>query len=131
MFHLTKLTLALVVFNRRSFVDGKKLINDIPKQMLHLNRFIFNIITEGVTLFEEFIPSSEVLCRALVERGYDFDCYTDYNPLSRGLCHIYSLPFTVDCMHIHSHRFPGGLFRTVRYLNVQDFVYPFEHEFFL
>jgi hypothetical protein len=33
-------------------------------------------------------------------------------------------------MHIYSSKFHGGLFRTVRYLYVQDFVGPFEHDFF-
>ncbi|CAF4773392.1 unnamed protein product [Rotaria socialis] len=48
-----------------------------------------------------------------------------------GQCHIYSLPYTVHCMHIHSSLFYGGLFRTVRSLYVQDCVRPFEDDFFV
>ncbi len=131
MFHLEELTLSLVVYHRESFVDGTELVHDIVSQLLNLRTFIFSIITEGVDLSEELIPSHDVISHALIERGYDLDCYTDYNVFNRGQCHIYSLPFTMDHMHIHSSKFPGGLFLTVRYLVVRDFFNPFEHEFFL
>ncbi len=131
MFYLEKLILSLIVYNRRTFVDGNSLVNDILSPMLYLHTFIFNIITEGVRVLEELISPPDVLSHALIERGYDLDCYTDYNPLSRGQYHIYSLPFVMDRMHIHSNKFPIGLFCTVRYLYVHDFIHPFEHEFFL
>ena len=44
---------------------------------------------------------------------------------------MYSLPFSMDRMHIHSIRFPGGSFPTVRHLHVHDYLEPLEHEFFL
>ncbi|UJR11917.1 hypothetical protein I4U23_016095 [Adineta vaga] len=131
MFHLEKLTLSLIVYDRNSLVDGNSLVGDILSHMLNLHTFTFNIITEGVDLSEEFLPSIGDISRPLVKRGFNLDCYTDYNMLSRGQCHIYSLPFNMDCMHIHSHRFPGGLFLSVRCLQVQDFVQPFLFEFFL
>jgi hypothetical protein len=74
---------------------------DVLSPMLYLHTFIFNIITDGVSVLEELISPPDVLSHALIERGYDLDCYTDYNPLSRGQYHIYSLPFVMDRMHIH------------------------------
>ena len=131
MFHLEELTLSLVVYNRKSFIAGTELVHDILSQMLNVRKFIFNIITEGVQMPEELFPPFDVFNQALVERGYDFNCYTDYNVFSKGQCHIYSLPFTMDRMHIHSCKFPGGLFLSVHYLYVHDFFYPFEHDFFV
>ncbi|CAF1091833.1 unnamed protein product [Rotaria sordida] len=118
MFYLEKLVLSLIVYNRRTFVDGNSLVNDILSPMLYLHTFIFNIISDGVRVLEELISPPDVLSHALVERGYDLDCYTDYNLLSRGQYHIYSLPFVMDRMHIHSNKFPIGLFCT--YLQYLD-----------
>ncbi|CAF0855471.1 unnamed protein product [Adineta steineri] len=68
MFYLEKLILSLIVYNRRSFVNGNSLVYDIVSPMLYLHTFIFNIITDGVTALEELIPPPNVLSYALVER---------------------------------------------------------------
>jgi len=130
MSQLEKLTLSLNVRDRTSFIDGTHLINDILSKMSHLHTFIFNIISQNVTINEELLPTPDDVEHELLERGYCVDCYTDYNVLSRGKCHIYSLPFTMDSMHIHSSKFSGGLFLTVRNLYLRNFVHPFEHDFF-
>lgn len=131
MRHLIELNLSLVVSYRASFVDGTELVNHILNPLVNLRALHFSVISERVGLIEELHPSPAVLTRALIERGHNVCCYTDYNVLSQGHCHLYSLPFTMDHFRIHSHRFPGGSFASVRYLYAQDFVNPFEHEFFV
>ena len=130
MSQLEKLTISLIVRGRSSFIDGAHLVNDILSKMSHLHTFIFNIISENVTIDEELIPTPDNIERALIQRGYNVNCYTDYNELSKSQCHIYSLPFTMDSMEIHSSKLPGGLFLTVRNLRMLNFVHPFEHDLF-
>ncbi|CAF2713309.1 unnamed protein product [Rotaria sp. Silwood2] len=130
MSQLEKLTLYLIVRNRISFIDGTHLVNDILSKMLYLHTFIFNIITGNVIMDAKFLPTPDDVVRPLIEKGYNVNCYTDYSDFSDGKCHIYSLPFTMDRMHIHSNKFAGGLFMTVRYLYLQDYVRSFEHDFF-
>ncbi|CAF1379273.1 unnamed protein product [Rotaria sordida] len=130
MLQLEELTLSLIVDDQTSFIDGTHLVDNILNKMSYLQTFIFNIITEYVTMDEELLPTLDDIERPLIQRGFNVNCYTDYNEFYKCQCHIYSLPFTIDCMHIHSSKFHGGLFRTVRYLYVQDFVRPFEHDFF-
>jgi len=130
MSQLEKLTLSLIVGSRTSFIDGTHLVNDILNKLSYLHTFIFNIITEFVTMDEELLPTADDVGRALIQKGYKVSCYTDYNGFCQGQCHIYSLPFTLDCMHTHSNKFHGGLFMTVRYLYVKDFTRPFEYDFF-
>ncbi|CAF4394165.1 unnamed protein product [Rotaria sp. Silwood2] len=130
MLQLEELTLSLIVDDRTSFIDGTHLVNNILNKISYLKTFIFNIITEYVTMDEELLPTLDDIGRPLIQRGFNVNCYIDYNEFYQGQCHIYSLPFTIDCMHIHSSLFHGGLFRTVRYLYVQDFFRPFEDDFF-
>ncbi|CAF5179822.1 unnamed protein product, partial [Rotaria magnacalcarata] len=64
---------------------------------------------------EELLPTPDDVKRALIQRGYNVNCYTDYSVFSNGQCHIYSLPFTMDRMYTHSSKFHGDLSLTVRY----------------
>jgi hypothetical protein len=130
MSQLEKLTLSLHVRRRSSFIDGKNLINDFISKMSHLRTFIFNILSQNVIINQELSPTSDDVERELIERGYYVNSYTDNNFLSKGECHIYSLPFTMNHMKIHSSNFSGGLFLTVRKLYMQNFLRPFEHDFF-
>ncbi|CAM4924218.1 unnamed protein product [Rotaria socialis] len=131
MLQLEELTLSLIVGDQTSFIDGTHLVNNILNRMSYLQTFIFNIITEYVRMDEELLPTLDDIERPLIQRGFNVNCYTDYNEFYNGQCHIYSLPYTIDCMHIHSSLFCGGLFRTVRYLYVQEFFRPFEDDFFV
>jgi hypothetical protein len=130
MLQLEELTLSLIVDNRTSFIDGTHLVNNILNKMSYLKTFIFNIITDFVRMNEELLPTLDDIGRPLIQRGFNVKCYTDYNEFYMSQCHIYSLPFTIEWMNIHSSKFHGGLFTTVRYLYVQEFVRPFEHDFF-
>jgi hypothetical protein len=131
MSRLEKLTLSLIVRGRTSFIDGDHLINDILSKMSYLHTFIFSIITEIFTMHEELLPTPDDVVRALIERGYKVNCYTDYTKFSMGQCHIYSLPFTMERIDTHSRKFPGGLFMTVRHLVAHDLYRPFEYDFFV
>jgi len=130
MSQLENLTLSLIVRGRTSFIDGTHLVNDALSKMIYLHTVTFNIITRNVIMDAEFLPTPDDVRRPLMEKGYNVNCYTDCSDFSNGQCHLYSLPFTLDRMHIHSSRFAGGLFMTVRHLYLQDYVRSFEHDFF-
>jgi len=130
MLQLEKLTLSLIARDRTSFIDGNQLYNDIICKLSHLHTFIFDIVTENVPIDKELLPTSDDVRRALIQRGYHVDCYIDYYIGDKGRCHIYSLPFTMEQMHIVTNNFPGGLFMSVRKLCVNDSLRPFEHDFF-
>ncbi|CAF1446521.1 unnamed protein product [Adineta ricciae] len=130
MLQLEELTLSLVVDGRTSLIDGTHLVDNILNKLSYLQVFIFNIITEYVRIDEELLPTLDEIKRPLVEMGFDVNCYIDYNEFYKCQCHIYSLPVTIDAMHIHSGKFQGGLFMTVRELYLKDLVRSFEHVFF-
>ena len=131
MSRLEQLTLSLIVDDQTSFIDGTHLVNNIVNKMSNLHTFIVNIITEYITIDEELVPTPDDVERPLVQRGYHVNCYIDYDSgFGMGRCHIYTVPFTLDCMHIYSSKFHGGIFMTVRYLHLKDIFHPFEHDFF-
>jgi hypothetical protein len=124
---LEKLTLSLIVLGRTSFIDGDHLVNDIISKMPYLDTFVFNIITEIFDSYEETLPKPDDVSRALIERGYNVNCYTACTKFSMGQCHIYSLPFTMKRIDTHSTKFPGGLFMTVRHLVANELFRSFEY----
>jgi hypothetical protein len=130
MLQLEKLTLSLIIRNRISFIDGTQLYNDILCKMPHLHTFIFSIITKNVKGDQELLRSSDDIRRTFIERGYHVDCYIDCYSRELNQCHVYSLPFTMEYMFNVSNNFPGGLFMSVRKLQLYDFFLPFEHDFF-
>jgi hypothetical protein len=131
MSYLEKLTLSLTVRERNSFIDGNHLNNNILNYMSHLHAFIFDIVTEPVTINQQLKPSSDDIRRTFIQGEHYFDCYVDYCSTSRlGRCHVYSLPFTMECIRPITHSFPGGMFMNVRVLRMFDSFDSFEHEFF-
>ena len=78
MSQLEKLTLSLIVYDRTSFIDGTHLVNNILNKMSYLHTFIFNIITEYITIDEELLPTPDDIGRPLIQRGYNVNCYIDY-----------------------------------------------------
>jgi hypothetical protein len=130
MSKLEKLTLSLIVWRRVSFIDSNHLVNDILSKMSDLHKFVFNIITDKVIIDEEFLPTSDLILHPLIEKGYNVGCYADYCTMNKGQCHIYSLPFTLECMHMFTNKFPDGLFVNVRHFIARCIWHPFEHEFF-
>jgi hypothetical protein len=98
--------------------------------MPHLHTFTFDIATEYVQINQQPKPSADDIRRTFIERGYSADCYIDYGHINSGRCHVYSVPFDMECMCHITHGFPGGMFRNVRVLYLQDFFHSFEHELF-
>ncbi|CAF4075465.1 unnamed protein product [Rotaria sordida] len=120
MSQLETLTLSLIVCNRTSFIDGTHLVNDIISKMSYLHSFICNIITEDVTMDEEHLPVPDDAKSGLIQRGYSVNCYVDYNVLSKGECHIYSIPFSMDSMEIRSKWIEARELLGASYANIQS-----------
>jgi hypothetical protein len=132
MSKLEKLTLSLYVRGRTSFIDGTHLDNDIISKMPYLHTFIFDIVTEHVRIDKEHLPTSDHVRRALIEKGYNVGCYIDYLLNEGGRCHIYSLPFIMECMNAITIQFlPDGAFTHVRKLCLYDPMRSIEHDFFI
>jgi hypothetical protein len=110
MTYLEKLALSLRVHGRTTFIDGTYLNNYILSKMPHLHTFTFNIATEYVLINQQPKPSADDIRRTFIERGYSADCYIDYDYIDSGRCHVYSLPFEMDCICHITHGFPGGMF---------------------
>jgi hypothetical protein len=130
MSRLEMLTLSLRVCGRISFIDGTHLDNEILSKMSHLRTFNFDIATEHVIMDKELLPTSDDVRHRLIQRGYNVDCYIDYNIDGKGRCHFYSLPFTMERMHSLTNNFRGGLFMNVRKLSVSEIFRTFEYDFF-
>jgi hypothetical protein len=132
MSQLEKLILSLYIHNRTSFIDGIHLNNDIISNMSYLHTFIFDIVTEHVTIDEKYLPTSDDVRRALVQKGYNVDCYIDYQWSEGGRCHIYSLPFTMERINTITTTFlSAGVFMNVRKLCISDTMRSVEHDFFV
>ncbi|CAF3844500.1 unnamed protein product, partial [Rotaria magnacalcarata] len=54
---LEKLTLFIIVGGRTSFIDGNHLVNEILDKIFYLHTFIFNVITEYITINEQVLST--------------------------------------------------------------------------
>ncbi|CAF3797550.1 unnamed protein product [Rotaria sp. Silwood1] len=126
MSQLEKLTLSLEIGNRRTYVEGTHLNNEILSQMSYLRTFIFDIVTHIVDS-NEILKSNDDVRRIFVQH---VDGYIDYFPNKEGRCHLFSLPFTMKYMHAVTNNFPGGIFRKVRMSSIFDDIRSFEYDFF-
>ena len=132
MSQLEKLILSLYIHNRTSFIDGIHLNNDIISNMPYLHTFMFDIVTEHVTIDEKYLPTYDDICRALIQKGYNVDCYIDYQCNGGGRCHIYSLPFTMERINTITTTFLfAGVCLHVRKLCVSDTMRSIKHDFFV
>jgi len=132
MLNLETLMLSITTRCRNSFIDGAHLENEILNRMLCLRHFMFDIVTEYVRMHEEDLPLSDQVIYPLVVRGYNVNCYCDYNYACRsGRCHIYSNPSTMQYTNVLTSKFCGGLFPNVLELILADMENSFEHEFFI
>jgi hypothetical protein len=132
MSRLEIFTLSLVVGDRTSFIDGTHLNNDILSKMPHLRTFTCDIVTEHVIMDKELLPTTDDVRYALIQRGYNVDCYIDYyDARGMGRCHIYSLPFTMERLHRLTNNFSGDRFMNVRRLTVGEAFRPFKYDFFV
>lgn len=117
----------------RSFIDGNNLKKDIIDYMPKINQFVFSI-RSIISYVEDLMhfPSNDDIRHTFT--GFENDqimSYIDYFVNEKILqCHIYSHPYTIDCLYELTNSFPGGLFTFVRKVLITD-KRPFEHEFFL
>ncbi|CAF1272107.1 unnamed protein product [Adineta steineri] len=145
MINLEELILFLSVVRVDStLIDGTELYNQVLVHMLHLNKFIFSINTNVLSINNEMdVPSNEDIQNSFI--GKEYDQVGSYVHLERitpedttiGIkqpkaivkSHIYSLPYQFENFLDLNSSFQCGIFVTVRYLSMRD-RYPFERELF-
>ncbi|CAF1019718.1 unnamed protein product [Rotaria sordida] len=132
MSNLEKLSLYLVVFINKTFIDGNHLKKTIIYRMPNLNQFTFYIRSLIYTGNKLNLPSTEDIQRTFIDfQNNIIISYVDYFPeTEKGRCHIYSYPFLMPYYVDITNSFPGGLFNYVRAVSLRD-EHPFEHDFFL
>lgn len=128
---MENLSLSFRVRRRTSFIDGIYLNNEVLSYMSHLHTFMCDIVCDDTFINQHIRPSPDNIRRTFIQNGHHVDCYIDHYSDEIGRCHVYSLPFTMDCIHYITSRFPGGMFLNVRVLRVRDINRSFEHAFFV
>jgi len=130
MSNLEILTLFLTVKNRRRFIDGNHLNNEILVHMPQLNTFTFCIrtisnINNGINW-----QSTEDIQQSFINKKWSqVICWADHFSNGTALSNVFSLPFTMKQMDGITNSFPGGIFPSVHSLSMLD-VRSFEHDFF-
>jgi hypothetical protein len=115
-----------------SFIDGNNLKIDIMSHMPKLNKFVFSIHSSFKVYDLTHLPSNEDIQRTFKGlEDYQIISYIHYFPYDLMYqCHIYSQPYTINCLYGLTNSFPGGLFKFVHKVLLYD-EHPFEHEFFI
>ena len=113
-----------------TFIDGNTLKNDIVSRMSYLNKFVFSIHSAVYNLTQ--LPSNQDIQHTFTSIGdYQIISYIDYFRTKKfGQCHIYSQPYTMNCLYRLSNSFQGGLFKFVHTVSLLD-ERPFEYKFFI
>ncbi|CAF4359714.1 unnamed protein product, partial [Rotaria socialis] len=130
MSHLEELTLYLCIYNRSIFVDGTHLYNEILIHMPQLRTFIFYIRTKidiGNSIHQ--LPVNDIQQTFNKIQCQEVGCILNYNSVT-SICHVFSLPFSFDCLEWIGNTFPNITFNHVTFLKVFDSV-AFKHEFFI
>ncbi|CAF4130900.1 unnamed protein product, partial [Rotaria magnacalcarata] len=130
MSHLEELTLYLCIYNRSIFVDGTHLYNEILIHMPQLRTFIFYIRTKidiGNSIHQLSVNDIQQTFNKI--QCQEVGCILNYNSVT-SICHVFSLPFSFDCLEWIGNTFPNITFNHVTFLKVFDSVV-FKHEFFI
>ena len=116
----------------KSFIDGNNLKNDIIRHMPKLNKFVFSIQSNLRLNDLVHLPTNDDIQRTFKNLEHQqIISYIDYFPNDKtGQCHIYSYPYTTNCLYRLTNNFPGGLFKFVHKVSLVD-ERPFEYEFFI
>ncbi|CAF4030473.1 unnamed protein product, partial [Adineta steineri] len=126
-----KLYLLIEVYDL-NYVDGIQLYNELLCHMNKLNKFTFNIQTLVYRRNNNInLSSNEDIQRSFIGKEIypQINSYINIKSRFQSKCHIYSLPYQFEYLFEINNSFPGGMFHTVRYLEVID-ILPFEHKFF-
>jgi hypothetical protein len=138
MRNLEELTLYLDIEDRTTFVDGNHLHNDILIHMPRLHKFIFYINTMSpVDNIVHYFSDNDIQ-KTFINTGYEqVGSIVDYlrydytnDSILCAICHIFSLPFAFNRLHMLGNRYPTMIFDHVTFLIVQDYI-PFKPNFFV
>jgi hypothetical protein len=133
MINLEKLSLSVVIYCERSFIDGNHLKENVICHMSRLEDFVFNIrsIMQLKSGPVHLPTNEEIRCTLTDLTNYPVVSYLDYF-LTGGIghCHIYTSPnSSIEFNHV-SNNLPSEVFSNVRRVSIFD-ERAFEHSFFL
>jgi hypothetical protein len=131
MSNLEKLSLNLIVCVKNTFIDGNELKQNIINHMPLLKRFEFYICS-SICRNSIDLPSKEEFQHTFRDfKDNQVISYADnFKEKEWNYCHAYLYPNKVKYYYNVTNNFPGGSFKYVREITLED-EHPFEHEFFL
>ena len=130
MNQLEKLTLNVSVGTGERLIDGNDIHQEILIYMPQLQTFIFHIhsICDAKSLGENF--SSKDIERTFINIGYEqVVCMTHYCTSIDMMCHVFSVPYAFDFLHMFGKNFGKMIFTNVTRLALLEYA-PLEYEFF-
>lgn len=132
MFNLEELGLYIKVSDKKTFIDGNDLKNNIINNMLKLKKFQFYIRSNIFLSNQINLQSNDNIQNTFKDfKNNNIISWTDYFVDSQqGQCHVYTYPYKLNEYCKISNNFPGGLFKCVTKILLYD-ERPFEHKFFL
>jgi hypothetical protein len=124
--------LYLLVWGKKTFVDGNDLKTNIMNYMPRLNKFTFNICSSNHFYNQINLPSNEDIQHTFrdFKNNQIISCVDYFQQRKYRQCHIYSYPYKLEQYNDIKNNFPGGIFRCTCEVSLFD-ERPFEHEFFL
>ena len=130
MNRLEQLTLNVAVDTGERLIDGNNIHQDILIYMPLLQSFIFHIQSscDARTLGENF--SNKDIEQTFINIGYEqVACMTHTITSFQMMCHVFSIPYAFDFLHMLGKNFGKMIFINVTRLILFEYV-PFEYEFF-
>ena len=130
--NLENLSLYAVVNHSEIIIDGDKLEKDIINYMTRLNKFTFSIRSVLSLHTQTDFPSNEYIQHTFknFKNNQIISCVDLFPEAREYHCHIYSYPYTLTYYNNITNNFPGGIFKCVRAVSLND-ERLFGHEFFL
>ena len=128
---LEQLTLNIHVGTGDRLIDGNDIHRDVLIFMPRLQLFVFHIQStcDARTLGENF--SSKDIEQTFMNIGYEqVACVTHYCTRINMMCHVFSIPYAFDFLHMFGKNFGKMIFNNVTRLALFEYA-PFEYEFFL
>ncbi|UJR11014.1 hypothetical protein I4U23_015198 [Adineta vaga] len=132
MLNLEKLDLCLIVWVRKTLIDGNVLKTSVINYMPRLKRFTFNISSSGYSDDHSNLPSNVDIQKTFKDfkDNQIISCVDYYSRTKTSRCRIYSYPYKLKYYNEITNNFTGGLFERVVEVSLVD-DHPFEHKFFL
>ena len=133
MSNIETIDLSLEIRSNAPFIDGHHLRLNITNHLPQLNKLTFNIRSETCFYNENNIPSNDYIQQTFGDfpNKQIISCVDYFQDSRWSLCHFYSYPYPSQLTTYEriTNHFPGGLFRSVRRVQLDD-ERPFEHDFF-